>query len=72
VQQAALWRVQMMNEGQAAARQATYQDTHLAYLASTVPAGSGWYHCQSDPPNVKRWWSGTAWTLDTTIPPAGY
>ncbi len=71
-QQAALWRVQVMNEQQTAARQATYQETHLAYLAGTLPAAPGWYHCQSDPPDVKRWWNGAVWTSDTTILPPGY
>jgi hypothetical protein len=64
-QQLALWRLQMEQDRAFHAQNVDYQQAQLMQFASAQPASAGWYHCQSDPPTIKRWWNGREWTPDT-------
>ena len=39
----------------------TVRTTSYVALPPAPPAGA-WAHCAGDPPNVRRWWDGHAWT----------
>lgn len=37
------------------------------FVALPPPAPGVWAHCPTDPPHVRRWWDGRAWTAHTTV-----
>lgn len=44
-----------------------YTVHQTAYVALPPPAPGVWAHCPTDPPHVRRWWDGRAWTAHTTV-----